>query len=202
MYRERPKPIQDSGYQQLMNTLSEFSYIPEEERTNFKKRLHVTEIPKNSHFITIDDIPSTIAFIVEGLFRVYFISDSGKENCLVFRGKGRFLSAYSSFLESRASQYSFQALEDSILLYITIEDYKELLAGNDCWQCVVSKYSQMLFIEKEKREREFLSADAKTRYRIFMNTYPTLSGRISQYHIASYLGITPEALSRIRSQIH
>lgn len=58
----------------------------------------------------------------------------------------------------------------------------------------------MLFMEKEEREIELLSADAKSRYRVFVTRYPELSGRISQYHIASYLGITPEALSRIRNQ--
>lgn len=141
-----------------------------------------------------------MAFIAEGLFRVYHISDSGKNNCLVFRESGRFLSAYNSLLDNTVSKYSFQALEDSVLLYVTLEEYAELLEEDECWQRVVSKYFQILYIEKEERELEILSADAKSRYKNFITKYPDLSKRIPQYHIASYLGITPEALSRIRNR--
>lgn len=192
--------MQEAWIMQLFSALCELAYIPEKERASFTKRLHFIKIKKNQHFITVGEQPDKVAFIAEGLFRVYYLSDSGKENCLVFRDSGRFLSAYNSLLDNTVSKYSFQALEDSVLLYITLKDYAELLKGDECWQRVVSKYFQILFIEKEEREVGFLSADAKSRYRIFVTKYPELSERVSQYHIASYLGITPEALSRIRSQ--
>lgn len=186
---------------QLLTALEGLAPIPEKEKVHFIERLHVLEINKNDHFIFAGQRPDKVAFIAEGLFRVYYLSDSGKENCLVFRESGRFLSAYNSLLDNTVSKYSFQALEDSVLLYVTLKDYAELLEGDECWQRVVSKYFQMLFIEKEEREVELLSADAKKRYLIFVAKHPDLPGRVSQYHIASYLGITPEALSRIRSQL-
>lgn len=192
--------MQQAWIIQLLTVLCELTYIPEKEKENFIKRLHCTKIKKNEHFITTGERPDKVAFIAEGLFRVYYVSDSGKENCLVFRDRGRFLSAYNSLLDNTVSKYSFQALEDSVLLYVTLDDYEALLAGDECWQRVLSKYFQLLYIEKEEREIEFLSADAKSRYRIFVTKHPELSGRISQHHIASYLGITPEALSRIRSR--
>lgn len=190
--------MQKTWIKQLLSVLCELTDIPETEKENFIKKLHAMKVRKNEYFISEGERPDKVAFIAEGLFRVYFLSESGKENCLVFRGSGRFLSAYNSLLDNTASKYSFQALEDSVLVYITIRDYEDLLAGNECWRRVVSKYFQLLFIEKEEREIEFLSADAKSRYKIFIRKYPGLSKRISQYHIASYLGITPEALSRIR----
>lgn len=191
--------MQKAWIMQLLTALSELAYIPEKEKANFTKRLHFIKVNKNEHFITAGERPDQVAFIAEGLFRVYFISDSGKENCLVFRERGRFLSAYNVLLDNTVSKYSFQALEDSVLVYITLKDYKKLLTQDECWQRVVSKYFQILFIEKEEREIELLSIDAKNRYRIFITKHPDLAGRISQYHIASYLGITPEALSRIRN---
>ncbi|MBS7526045.1 Crp/Fnr family transcriptional regulator [Fusibacter paucivorans] len=184
----------------LLNVLREFAEIPNDEIVRFTDQIKVVKVAKNDHFINVGDRTDKVAFIAEGLFRIYYLSDTGKENCLVFREGGRFLSAYNSLLDNTVSRYSFQALEDSVLLYISLEDYAILLEGDECWQRVVSKYFQMLFIEKEEREVAFLSADAQQRYRLFIRKYPNLSGRISQYHIASYLGITPEALSRIRKK--
>lgn len=192
--------LQKAWIMQLFNVLSELTYIPEKEKSNIIKRLHFKKINKNNHFIMAGERPDKMAFIAEGLFRVYHISDSGKNNCLVFRESGRFLSAYNSLLDNTVSKYSFQALEDSVLLYVTLEEYAELLEEDECWQRVVSKYFQILYIEKEERELEILSADAKSRYKNFITKYPDLSKRIPQYHIASYLGITPEALSRIRNR--
>lgn len=191
--------IRKAWITRLLTTLCELTDIPENEKVNLAKRLHGTKLYKTDYFITAGEQPYKVAYIADGLFRVYYSSDSGKENCLVFRERGRFLSAYNSLLDNTVSKCSFQALEDSVLLYISLDDYTQLLAGNECWRRVVSKYFQMLYIEKEEREVEFLSADARNRYKIFMTKYPELSKQISQYHVASYLGITPEALSRIRN---
>ena len=69
-----------------------------------------------------------------------------------------------------------------------------------CWQIVARKLAEMVFILKEKREAELLLSDAQERYQQFLADYPNLEKHIAQYHIASYLGITPESLSRIRAK--
>lgn len=76
------------------------------------------------------------------------------------------------------------------------------MAESSCWRDVTRKYVEDLFIEKEQRERELFSLDVTTRYLNFKKRYPDVEGRVSQYHIASYLGITPQALSRIRKRLH
>ncbi|WKY45390.1 Crp/Fnr family transcriptional regulator [Eubacteriaceae bacterium ES2] len=193
--------IKDIWLIKLLTCLSDLAEIPEKEKNSLIKLLQVTTIRKNEHFIAVGESPDKVAFIVEGLFRIYYLSESGKENCLVFRDSGKFLSAYNYLLDNSTSKYTFQALEESVLLYVSLDDYAKLMKSDECWQQVLSKYYQLLFIEKEEREVQFLSADAKERYRCFITKYPELSNRISQYHIASYLGITPEALSRIRKQL-
>jgi CRP-like cAMP-binding protein len=85
-----------------------------------------------------------------------------------------------------------------LLPRISLSDYKKLLAGHICWQTITSKLTQEIFIEKEKREREFLSDDAETRYLNFIQKYSGIEKRINQYQIASYLGISHVTLSRIR----
>lgn len=193
-------PLEEKWTMQMFTTLCEFSVVPANEWSKVLNRLHVIKVKKNDYFIKTGDFPDKLAYIVKGIFRVFYLSESGNESTLVFRAEGRLLSAYSSFLENRNSMYSFQALEDSILIYLSLDDYAELLARHACWSIITAKYSQMLFVEKEKREIELLSDDAETRYISFISKYSTLAKRISQHHIASYLGITPEALSRIRKR--
>lgn len=185
----------------LRGTLNEFSLIPESEWLKLKGKLRVIHIKKNHNLFEAGDIPDKLSYIVKGVFRVYYITDSGDESILVFRSENRFLSPYSSLLENIPSKYYFQALEDSILLCISTKEWNELSTGHNCWQTVTLKYSQMIFIEMEKRLNEMRSDDPLTRYNTFTNRYPNLVERINQYHVASYLGITPEALSRIRKRV-
>ena len=192
-------PVEEKWLERGRVSLCKFSPVPvpENEWNKSIKNLHALSIKKNEYFIKAGDIPDKLAFIYRGIFRVFYLSESGSENTLVFRDEGRPLSAYSSFLENTGSRHYFQALEDSILLYIPFQDWAELLSGHPCWQAVYAKYLQILFIEKENRETEFLCNDAETRYITFVNKYPQIAKRVPHYHIASYLGITPEALSRI-----
>jgi len=196
-------PVEEKWIKQGFVALHDFSPVPvpENEWNKLIKNLQALHVGKNEYFIKTGDVPDKMAFIYRGIFRVFYLSESGNENTLVFRDEGRPLSAYSSFLENTGSRHCFQALEDSILLYISFNNWIELLSGHPCWQAIYAKYLQILFIEKENRETEFLSNDAETRYITFVNKYPQIAERVPYYHIASYLGITPEALSRVRKKL-
>ncbi|MDP4093594.1 MAG: Crp/Fnr family transcriptional regulator [Bacillota bacterium] len=191
---------EEKRLKRMYATLCEFAQVPDEEWNKAKTKLRSLRIEKNNFFIKAGEIPDKLAYISDGIFRVYYTSESGNERILVFRGENRLLSAYSSFLENTVSSYSIQALEQCNLLYITLSDYTALLNDHPCWQTITSKYSQMLVVEKERRENEFLCDDAETRYKKFILNYPGLEKRINQYQVAAYLGITPVALSRIRSK--
>jgi CRP-like cAMP-binding protein len=183
------------------NTLSCFGEIPESESKKGLAYLKHLHLHKNEYFIRTGDIPDKMAFIAKGIFRVFHTTENGDEKILVFREEGWMLSAYSSFLENKPSWFTIQALEESDLIYISFDDYSKIMNGHQCWRQINAKYTEMLFVEKEKRESEFLSDNALTRYEKFKLKYPGIENRINQYHVASYLGITPVALSRIRAKI-
>nr|WP_281389062.1 Crp/Fnr family transcriptional regulator [Spirochaeta isovalerica] len=153
---------------------------------------------KGEFLIREGDMPDKVAFIASGMFRAFYTTDEGDEKTIVFRGTGRPLSAYSSHLENKEAKFSIEALEESSLLYLSIQNFEKLLSANPFWKEVTALYYMNLFIEKEKRERELMSDDAETRYNNFLREYPGLIDRINHYHIASYLGITNVTLSRIR----
>lgn len=185
----------------VYEVLSSFAEIPAEEWEKAKSSLTPLQLKRNEYFIRSGESPDKIACIVSGIFRVFYVTEGGDERILAIREEGRMLSAFSAVLERSASWYDIQALEDSNLLYINLEQYAERLRGHPCWQAINAKYAQILFMEKERRESEFLSEDAETRYLKFKERYPGLENRIQQIHVASYLGMTPVTLSRIRRKL-
>jgi CRP-like cAMP-binding protein len=195
------KRIEQQWLESIYALLSTFAEIPEEEWERLRSALKPLQLHKHEYFIRSGRIPDKMAFILSGIFRVFYLTETGDEKILVFREEGRILSAFSPFLKNESSWYNIQALENADLLYLHLNDYKNILNSHQCWQTVNAKYVEKLFIEKEEREREFLSADAETRYKNFLLKYPAIEERVHQYHIASYLGVTPVTLSRIRKNI-
>lgn len=192
--------IEQPWLDRIHSLLSTFAAIPDEEWAWLTGQFRPLFLGKHASFIRSGETPDTMAFILSGIFRVFYLTEAGDERILVFREEGRILSAFSAFLNDEPSWYTIQALEDAHLLSIPLQTYRQMLRRHPCWQTVTAKYTEQLFLEKEEREREFLSADAETRYENFLRKYPTLENRVHQYHIASYLGITPVTLSRIRKK--
>lgn len=182
------------------DTLSSFADIPDSEWEASIRRFRQISIPKDGFFYRPGEKADRLGFVASGLFRVYFTTESGEERILVFREEGRLLSGFTAALSGGESWYGIQALEDSELLCVDV-GVADLAGAAECWRSVYARYMEMLFDEKGRREREFLSEDAETRYRNFLARYPGLAGRVAQYHVASYLGITPVALSRIRKKM-
>ncbi|HOT63308.1 MAG TPA: Crp/Fnr family transcriptional regulator [Treponemataceae bacterium] len=198
--RERgslPNRIDPKHLERFRSTLERFAPVPDGDWTAAIPRLAHVTIPKGGYFLREGDVPGKLAFIAAGLFRVYFITDRGDERVMAFREEGRLISGFSPFPAERRPRFSIQALEDSELLQTPL-DPEAVRGSADCWRQVYVKYMELLFLEKEERERQFLSDDAESRYRAFLKRHPGLEARVPQYEIASYLGITPVALSRIR----
>ena len=175
--------------------------IPREEWRRLFQRKKDIRLTKDEYFLMAGDVPEYIGFVRSGLLRLFYINSVGvevnKHLCVAKTGA----ISYSAFLLREESKFYIQALEDTRLLAIDYQTYLDLLDDHACWQVMARKLAQLLFILKEKREFEFLLHDARQRYLQFLQDYPGLENRLSQYHIASYVGITPESLSRIRTSL-
>ncbi|MNI08038.1 hypothetical protein D3C73_610620 [compost metagenome] len=112
-----------------------------------------------------------------------------------------FITSYSSLLQNAPSFFAIQALMDSQLIVIPYSDFQSLFARHICWERLGRIIVEQLFVKKETRERELLLLSAEARYLLFLEKYGQVVKHIPQYHIASYLGITPVALSRIRKKL-
>lgn len=175
--------------------------IPREELRKFFKRKKVIRLKKDEFFLMAGEVPECLGYNVSGLLRLYYIDESGKEINKHFCLENTVAVAYGPFLRRERSEIYIQALEDTKLLIIDYKTYNDLLNSHICWQKLARKMAELIFILGQKRESGLLLIDAQERYLQFLKDYPDLTGRVSQYHIASFLGITPESLSRIRANL-
>jgi len=175
--------------------------IPREELRRLLQRKRTITLAKGEYFLMAGDVPEYIGFVRSGLLRLFHIDMDGAEVNKHFCVENTLAISYSAFLLREESKFFIQALEDTRLLAIDHQTYLYLLDSHICWQIVARKLAEMLFILKEKREWELLLNNAQERYIQFLRDYPDLERRLSQYHIASYVGITPESLSRIRASL-
>jgi len=192
----------DQNYlKKLINSMQFTDNIPKEEMDKLCKKVKSATIKKDEYFLNAGDIPNRIGYITSGLMRLFYIDYNGIEINKHFCMENSLAISYSAFLRREESKFYIQALEDTKLIIIDYKTYQELLESHICWKITASKLAEMLFILKEKKEAELLLNNAQERYLQFLKDYPDLENRISQYHIASYLGIAPESLSRIRSNL-
>lgn len=186
---------------EIIKSIRKFTDLSEQEISEFTEISKIENFDPKSHFIRADQIPVKFGIVVIGLFRYVYISQEGKEFTKVFMPEGSFISSYSAMISKTTSYFFIEALEESGVLVISYNNWQKLKAQNPRWNLLLVKLLEKGYSVKEKREREFLLLDAESRYRIFLEEYPDLEKRVKQHMIASYLGITPIALSRIRKNM-
>lgn len=186
------------GYSGLMEELRKKYHLPETEFGEVIKLFYALKQKKGERFVSEGEIPGAMAFVVNGLYKYYFIDKTGNECIKHFAKENDFMASYASFIEQKPSIYYIEALEPSELLVIKYEDYIRMIEQNFFWQSVARKYAEHMYIMKETRETSLLKDNAPERYLRFMKEHPDMIGRIKQKDIASYLGIAPESLSRLK----
>ncbi|TAE47730.1 MAG: Crp/Fnr family transcriptional regulator [Bacteroidetes bacterium] len=158
-------------------------------------------LPRQAHFIAADETAREVAFLESGVVRAYFTNAKGQEYNKQFFVGPSIIGAYTSLLTGKPNLIPQQALTDCV---VWATDYQEITGRYD--QCpdlerLARKIAEYYFLEKEKKEIDIVLLDATERYALFLKEFPGLYQEIPQYHVASYLGITPVQLSRIRHQL-
>jgi CRP-like cAMP-binding protein len=173
--------------------------LPRAEWAAFEALLSARRLRKGELFIKPGDASGRFGLVRSGLLRFYYVGADGSDATKAFRGPGEFAAAYAEMLMGAPSRTHIEALEDSELLVADYARIKGLYRRHAGWQELGRLIAENFYINKERREFELLQLSARERYALFDQEYPGLAKRIPQYHVASYLGITPVALSRIVS---
>ncbi|HRN48433.1 MAG TPA: Crp/Fnr family transcriptional regulator [Niabella sp.] len=159
------------------------------------------KLPKSEFILKRGDAQSKFYYVQKGLLRYYSIDEKGKEHILQFAPEGWFISDRQSACLNLKSDFFIDALEDSELMMISEAYIINLTKSNQEFLELNNKLLQNHIRQLQNRINQLLSYTAEERYLEFVKTYPDILLRVPQWMVASYLGITPESLSRVRKEL-
>ncbi len=188
--------------QQIKSYLDQIASISSSDWDFFTSKLQKRIIPKKSVFLKINEIENQISFITSGVVRLFIPKeDLEKEITFGFSFKNQFVSAYDSFLTQTPSAYQLQALSETTLLSISHSDLQLVYSTTQIGNLVGRLTAERLFLIKSKREQNLLNLSAEERYLKLFKERPELLKVIPLKYISSYIGVTAQALSRIRRRL-
>lgn len=192
-------PNKALAYTLLKNKLDSYTPISESSWQTLQNYCELTTVKKNQLLYRAGDKLHSFAFVASGLCRAYISSPEGSDYNKSFFDEGRFPGDMTALLTNTPARFNVEALEDSLVIVIDFDGYRELLhAAEDIKLFQIYYLEKHWLLHKDAREVQLVQEDAKQRYQRFLDDYAGIADRIPQYHIASHLGITPTQLSRIR----
>lgn len=186
----------------LQKLVAQFAYLSPEDWDLALSKSRIINLKKGAYWIREGKTCQYIGFVITGVFRV-FSTIEGKDIIAHFSFERRnpVLSAYTSFINQRPSSESIQALEDSSLLILHYEDLQQLYQEKPVFERLGRLLIEQMYTLAKTRIYDLQHKTATERYHELLEKYPQLINRIAHHHVASYLGIAPESLSRLRKKI-
>jgi len=157
-------------------------------------------LEKGAYLLREGEIPKYGAFVAKGCLRSYVVDDKGKEHVVQFAPENWWLSDTNSMLHKTPTLFFMDALEPSDLLLLDVPSHQKLMQSIPGYASSFQAGFQKHAASKDRRIIATLTADAEERFQNFLDVYPTIAQRVPQHMLASYLGVTPETLSRIRKK--
>jgi CRP-like cAMP-binding protein len=148
-----------------------------------------------------DDISRYTAFVEKGALKSYTVDEKGNEHILQFALEGWWASDMYSFITSEPASYNIDALEDCELLLLSQQSSEAMMQKLPKMERYFRLLGQNAIVAMQRRMIGSLSQSAEEKYSKLVLTYPNIVQRVPQHMIASYLGITPETVSRIRKNL-
>ncbi|HEU4469648.1 MAG TPA: Crp/Fnr family transcriptional regulator [Flavisolibacter sp.] len=179
---------------------SQIPQITDAEWDRLQQKLTVQHLKKGELLTRAGDICRQVSFINKGLLRMFYLVE-GKEVSVGFVPEGNYLAQYDSFLTQQPSAGNIDALEDCELISLSYESMQALYKEMPVFQIFGRKVAEMLFLMVSSQKKMLLILSPEERYRRVLESQPFIVQRVPQYMIASYIGITPEHLSRLRRKM-
>lgn len=159
------------------------------------------KLRKRQYLLNAGDVCQYMTFVEKGLLRSFSVDEGGHEHVMQFAMEGWWISDMASFLSGDQAIHNIEALEDSELLLLTKQAMDEMIDKVPSMERYFRLLMQNSIIALQRRIRAVQTFTAEEIYLKLMEVQPEIISRAPQQHVASYLGITPETLSRIRKQV-
>lgn len=183
----------------LLKYIRNFVELTGEEATLFASNFQERKIRKRQLIVQPNFINKERTFVVKGAFRTYAVADDGQEHTIQFAIENWWASDFNSYIYQHPATLFVVALEDSIILQIAHDKEQELNKANHKFETFFRIMAEKGLAFEHRRIIFNLTHSAEARYENFLLNYPNLIKRVPQYALASYLGMTPVFLSKIRN---
>ena len=188
-------------FELLFKKLEEKVSFTDAERAAISSHLIPRKIRKRQYLLQEAEVCKYSAFVTKGAMRAYTIDKKNCEHVLQFALEGWFIADINSFITGEPAIYTIDALEDSELVLISKASHLELVQQIPAYHQFSYLQMQGACIALQRRITDMISLSSEEKYMKLIKVYPNIIERVPQHMIASYLGLTPETLSRIRKQI-
>ena len=188
-------------YKLFFQKFNEKVNLSKEEEELIKQYLTPKKLRKKQYLLQEGDSCKHVAFVAKGALKAYVVDDAGTESIVQFALEGWTISDLYSYLTGEPATYNIDALEDSELILISKSAHEELLQKLPKYETYIRLQITGAYIALQKRLTSIISQPLEERYKSFLALYPNIVQRVPQHMIASYMGLTPETLSRVRSRI-
>jgi len=159
------------------------------------------KLRKRQYLLQEGDMCKYISFVAQGLMKSYTVDEKGNEHINLFAWEGWWISDFASFIFGNEAKLNIDTIEDTTLLLLSRENYEKMLKDVP----VMDRYFRILYqnslATKDSRLISANTHNAGEKYAMFLDSYPSISQRLPQNLIASYLGLSPETISRIKRRL-
>lgn len=166
-----------------------------------RERFFLRRTKRRSHLLQQGEICRHFTFVTKGCLKLYVVDDNGREHNLLLAAENEWIFDLSSFYAESPSRMYIEAIEPTEVLQIAHKDLLSLYINYHKFDRNFRIIIERKFIQLQDRLLYNISTSAEERYLAFLSTFPNLANRLPGTEIASYLGITPEFLSKVRKEI-
>ncbi len=190
-----------NSFEKILNNIKRYVDLNESDEEQFTAIVRTTRVKKRQFIVQPRFICTYQTYVVQGAFRSYFVSNEGVDHTIQFAIDDWFISDFNSYITQTPASLYVEALEDSIIQQIAYEDVEAICSMNPKFERFFRLVAQKSFAFSQRRILSNLGKNAEERYLEFQSMYPAVVQRVPQYALASYLGMSPEFLSKIRKRL-
>jgi len=185
----------------LLKYMSSHIQLSPEEEAFLLSKDFVRKYLKGQYIVQQGDVCKYECFVLSGCTKMFYVDDEGQEHIIMFSIEDWWTSDMGSFITQTPADFNIQCLENTVLVMFSYDVIEELYANIPKLERFFRQIIERAFVASQKRIVRNFALTAKDRYLYFRKQYPKIEQRIPQYMIASYLGITKEFLSKVKSQL-
>ncbi|TRX59097.1 Crp/Fnr family transcriptional regulator [Fulvivirga sp. M361] len=185
----------------LLDYIGRYIHLTSDEEALLLENISYRRYLKGQYITQQGDICKQESFVLSGCLRTFYVDNEGQEHIVMFAVENWWTADLGSFITQTPADYNVQCLENTEVIQFSYNDIEELYIKIPKLERFFRIIIQNAYVASEKRIIQSFSMTAKERYLKFREQYPQIEQRVPQYMIASYLGITKEFLSKIRSQL-